>query len=79
MARKKNRSRSSSSFSKYLKTHVTPKNDEQREMMSLISANTITFIKGPAGCGKTFVAVNQGLCEFLKENYEQLIFSRKQI
>lgn len=55
---------------------LTAKNPEQKELLRTISNNSITFVKGAPGTGKTFVAVGYALQELLKENYDYIIFSR---
>ena len=40
---------------------ITAKNEEQKQMLKIIKENTIIFVKGPPGCGKTFVAVYYAL------------------
>lgn len=55
---------------------IVAKNDEQKEMLSVISQTEISFIKGAPGTGKTFLAVGYALGQLLKGNYEKLIFTR---
>ncbi|MHA2279283.1 MAG: PhoH family protein [Promethearchaeota archaeon] len=58
------------------KTPVSAKNSEQKDMLRTISQNDITFVKGAPGSGKTYLAVGFGLQALLREDYEQLIFTR---
>lgn len=55
---------------------VIPLNAEQKQVLRVIHDNTITFLSGPAGTGKTWLAVAYGVSEFLKGRYERLIFTR---
>jgi len=55
---------------------VTAKNPEQKDMLRTIASNNITFVKGVAGTGKTYVSVGYALQELLKDNYEHMILSR---
>lgn len=45
-------------------------------MLRTISQNNITFVKGFPGSGKTYLAVGFGLQALLRNDYEQLIFTR---
>ena len=57
---------------------LTALNDEQKEAIKTFSDpdNVITILNGPAGSGKTFMAVSWGLEQLRKGNFEKLIFSR---
>lgn len=59
-----------------LKIIVSAKTPEQKEFLRTISENTITFVTGPAGTGKTFLAVAYGLQQFFKERFEKLVLTR---
>jgi len=52
------------------------KNDEQKEATDTIKENTISFLIGPAGTGKTFLAVSYAVFEFLHGNYDKIIMTR---
>lgn len=47
------------------KVNTKFKNKKQRELFDMIHENRITFVNGPAGTGKTFIAIMVGL-ELLK-------------
>ncbi len=55
---------------------VSAKNSEQKEMLNVIKTNTITFVRGPAGTGKTFLAVTYALQQLFKGKCEKIVFSR---
>ncbi len=58
------------------KSTITAKNDEQKEMMRIISKNTITFVKGSPGTGKTFLAVAYALQQLSRGKFEKIVFTR---
>ncbi len=55
---------------------VTPRTINQAEYVSSIQAHPITFSIGPAGTGKTYLAVAVGLHLFLKGKVERIILTR---
>ena len=55
---------------------VTALGQEQKTALRAIHDNTITFIHGPAGSGKTWLAVAYGVRELLKDKYERLVLTR---
>ncbi len=55
---------------------VTAKNSEQQLMIDTIAENVITFVKGAAGTGKTFLAVNEALTGLLSGEYHKVVFTR---
>lgn len=73
MARK---SSSQSDILDGLKIIVSAKTPEQKEFLRTIAQNTITFVTGPAGTGKTFLAVAYGLQQLFKERFEKLVLTR---
>ena len=56
--------------------NISAKNSEQKDMLRTISQNSVTFVKGAPGSGKTYLAVGLGLQALLRREYEQLIFTR---
>ncbi len=66
------RKMSSSSIS----VNISAKNSEQKDMLRTISQNSVTFVRGFPGSGKTHLAVGFGLQALLRQDYEQLIFTR---
>lgn len=55
---------------------ISAKNCEQKNMLRLISQNSVTFVRGFPGSGKTFLSVGLGLQTLLKGDCKQLIFTR---
>ncbi len=55
---------------------VKPRNEEQEKALEVISKNTITFIKGAPGTGKTYLAISHALDKLLHGQYEKLVLSR---
>jgi len=55
---------------------VRAKNTEQTEMMKTIAANTITFVRGYAGSGKTFLSVIFAIQQLAKKKFEKIVFTR---
>lgn len=55
---------------------VEAKNEKQRHYMESIDSNTITFGIGPAGTGKTFLAVYQALCHLWSKKCHRIIITR---
>ncbi len=68
--------RRSPNLPKYLQADVQPKNEEQANMLDSIRKNTITFVQGYPGTGKTFLAVYEAICGYFREEYTQMVFSR---
>ncbi len=59
-----------------ISVNISAKNIEQKNMLRTIDRNSITFVKGAPGSGKTYLAVGFGLQALLRSDYEQLIFTR---
>lgn len=55
---------------------VEAKNDKQQQYLDSINTNTITFGVGPAGTGKTFLAVYQALCHLWSKKVHRIIITR---
>jgi phosphate starvation-inducible PhoH-like protein len=58
------------------KVLVVAKNDEQKELLKSVRDHIITFATGPAGTGKTYLSVAQGLQYLYKQVYKQIVFTR---
>ena len=56
--------------------HVAPKTIGQKRYIEAIRANTITFGIGPAGTGKTFLAVAMAAAALSRREVERLILTR---
>ncbi|MFW5794322.1 MAG: PhoH family protein, partial [Bacillota bacterium] len=52
------------------------KNEEQKEAFKIVEDNTISFLIGMAGTGKTYLALSYAIREFLKNNYKKIIMTR---
>jgi len=50
--------------------------EEQKKVFQSMKDNTVTFITGPAGCGKTFISVSQALHDYSKNKYKKIIMTR---
>ncbi len=59
-----------------LKLAITAKNEEQKNLLKVIKENTITFVRGPAGTGKTFLSVTYALQQLLKSKTARIVFTR---
>lgn len=55
------------------------KNAEQKKMIKAVHDNMITFVKGPPGCGKTYIAVSLAIQQLFRDKCEKVIFSRPAI
>lgn len=55
---------------------VVAKSPPQKEYLESIGDNTLTFGVGPAGTGKTFLAVYQALCHLWSKKCRRIIISR---
>ena len=58
------------------KGFITPKGTNQREMIRSIRENDIVLAIGPAGTGKTYLAVAMAVEGFLKHKYQRIILTR---
>ena len=58
------------------KMNIKFKNDEQEEALKVIENNTISFLLGPAGTGKTHLALGYAIREFLYGTYEKIIITK---
>lgn len=59
----------------YVKT-VRPRTDGQRDLMEAISTHNLTMAIGPAGTGKTYLAICAAVDALEKGNVEKIILSR---
>jgi phosphate starvation-inducible PhoH-like protein len=58
------------------KGFITPKGTNQREMIRSIRDKDIVLAIGPAGTGKTYLAVAMAVEGFLKHQYQRIILTR---
>lgn len=55
---------------------IRPKSKGQYEYVEAIRSSDVVFGIGPAGTGKTYLAVAMAVSAFLKREYERIIFTR---
>jgi phosphate starvation-inducible PhoH-like protein len=55
---------------------ITAKSPNQKTLLKSISENIVTIVTGPAGSGKTLLAVTCGLYDFIRGKYKKMIFTR---
>jgi phosphate starvation-inducible PhoH-like protein len=58
------------------KMNIKFKNEEQEKAFRVIENNTITFLLGPAGTGKTHLALGYAIREFLYGTYEKIVITK---
>jgi len=58
------------------KRSVIPRTKKQKEYVKSLKKNQITISLGPAGTGKTYLAVAAALCMLLEKKVERIILSR---
>ncbi len=56
--------------------YITPKTPGQRELIHAIRENDIALVVGPAGTGKTYLAVALAVEGFLKREFQRIILAR---
>lgn len=61
---------------KTMKKTVKPYSQVQAKYMQLLGQNDMVFALGPAGTGKTYIAVAMGVAMFLSNRVEKIILSR---
>lgn len=59
-----------------LRTAISAMNQSQVDYFKAMGEQDILFGLGPAGTGKTYLAIARGVCELLLGNVERLIISR---
>ncbi len=59
----------------YLKK-IKPRSDGQRELMDAIKQHNLTIALGPAGCGKTYLAISAAVEALDEGKVERIILSR---
>lgn len=55
---------------------ISPKNPAQKEYVDAIRKNNLVFGIGPAGTGKTYLAVAMAVSMFLKKKYKRIVLAR---
>lgn len=61
---------------KTLKKHITPYSLKQADYMKSLLENELNFATGPAGTGKTYLAVAAAVALFIEGKVERIILSR---
>lgn len=60
-------------------TLLTPRNERQRDFQQSLSNNIVTIASGPAGTGKTLLAINYALAGLASKLYEKIIYIRPDV
>ena len=55
---------------------LKPKTKNQEDLIITLAENTVTLALGPAGCGKTKIAVAYGIEKLLNGQYKRLVITR---
>ena len=55
---------------------ITPKGLQQKRYVDAIRQNDLTFSIGPAGTGKTYLAVAVGVSELMQKRYRRIVLAR---
>lgn len=58
---------------------LEPKTERQRDMIATIGANQLTFVDGPAGTGKTYVAAAMAALALKNKEVKQVIITRPNV
>lgn len=58
------------------RSRLKPKTQNQAELIRTIAENTVTLAMGPAGCGKTKIAVAYGIEKLLIGDFKRLVITR---
>ena len=72
----KNKSQNVSDIIKTPKKSVIPRSEKQKKYVRALRENNVVISAGPAGTGKTFLAVAVGLTMLLDKKIERIILSR---
>lgn len=63
----------------FKKIEINPKTPKQLDYLNIIHSNVVTFCSGPAGCGKTFLAVAYGSYYLFNNVFKKMILIRPAI
>ena len=58
------------------RSRLKPKTQNQAELIRIVAENTVTLAMGPAGCGKTKIAVAYGIEKLLIGVFKRLVVTR---
>jgi phosphate starvation-inducible PhoH-like protein len=75
-ARPKQRQQQQQGQERPFKSKLKPKTENQAELIRTIAENTVTLAMGPAGTGKTKLAVAYGIEKLLLGEYKRLVITR---
>ncbi len=63
-------------YKTYSGREITPKTENQKKYVDLISNNDIVFSTGPAGTGKTYIAVSMALRALQRKEIKKIVLAR---
>ncbi|MBN1283127.1 MAG: PhoH family protein [Proteobacteria bacterium] len=66
----------SSIFLPARKRAIVPRSPAQREYLEMMASHDVVFSIGPAGTGKTYLAVAMALTSLLKRQYDRIVLTR---
>jgi len=55
---------------------VEPRNQNQEKYLNAVETNSLTIASGPAGTGKTHLAVYEAICHHFSKRYKRIIITR---
>lgn len=58
---------------------LTPRNERQKDFQHSLHNNIVTIASGPAGTGKTLLAINFALAGLSSKSYEKIIYIRPDV
>lgn len=56
--------------------HIVPRSNNQRRFVETLRKHDLSFASGPAGTGKTYLAVGVGVQMFMEQRVERIILAR---
>lgn len=63
-------------YMSYNGKEIFPKTENQKKYVKAVSENDVVFVKGPAGTGKTYLAVAMALAAIKKNQVKRIVLSR---
>ena len=52
---------------------ITPRNEHQEDYLEAVENNILTIASGPAGTGKTHLAVYEAICHHFSKKYKRIL------